>query len=160
MRTRSPGEGTIVKCDDRYKAILRWQANGKTVSKTRMCKSLREANLALAEFKRTRDRGEDPKAKSKTVTDLIDSWLAFKVSEVTPGTIEQYRYAARHIKAGLGNIALAKLQPEIIDKFLKAKTDEGLSPRYVKLLRTILSMALDQGLRWRLINSNPAKFSA
>ncbi len=160
MRTRSPGEGTIVKLDDRYKAILRWKANGKTVSKTRMCKSLREANLALAEFKKSRDRYEDPKAKAKTVSDLLDSWLTFKVSEVTPGTIDQYRYAVKHIKAGLGSVALEKLQPEIIDKFLKAKTDEGLSPRYVKLLRTVLSMSLDQGLRWRLVNSNPAMFSA
>ncbi len=161
-RTRSSGEGTIVKLrDDRYKAILRWTSiSGKEVSKTRICSSLRAANLAIAEFKRIRDGGQDPKAKSKTVSDLIDSWLAFKASEVTPGTIDQYQYAAKHIKAGLGGIALEKLQPEIIDKFLKVKTDDGLSPRYVKLLRIVLSMSLDQAVRWRLVNSNPAKFSA
>lgn len=151
-----------------------------------MCKSLKEANLALAEFKRARDSGEDPKAKAKTVSDLLDSWLTFKVSEVTPGTIDQYRYAAKHLKGetedeyaqrvkranlpkdkeppkkygkGLGTIKVSKLRPQQIDEFLRSKGEEGLSPRYVKLLRTCLSMALDQGVRWRLIDNNVAMYS-
>ena len=161
-RTRSSGDGTIVELPgNRYKAILRWtNLSGKEVSKTQICSSLRAANLAIAKFKKIRDSGQDPRAKSKTVGDLLDSWLAFKATEVTPGTIDQYQYAAKHIKAGLGSMALDKLQPEIIDKFLKSKTDEGLSPRYVKLLRTVLSMSLDQAIRWKLVDSNPAKFSA
>lgn len=48
----------------------------------------------------------------------------------------------------------------MIDKFLRSKLESGLSPRYTKLLRTVLSMSLDQAIRWRLISSNPARFSA
>ena len=166
-RTRPSGDGTIVRRNDnRYKAILRWTHNGQEVSKTRVCKSLREANRAITEFKRLRDAGQDPKAGSKTVGDLLDSWIEFKVSEVTPGTIDQYRYATNHIKDGIGYIVLDKLRPETIDKFLKAKSEEvsprtnkTLSPRYLKLFRTVLIMALDQAVKWQLIQANPAKYS-
>ena len=160
-RSRSGGDGTIVKqADGRYKAVLRWKAvTGQEVSKTRLCASIRAANLAMAEFKRIRDRGEDPRAASKTVSQLLDSWLLLKRGEVTPGTIDQYQYAVRHIKSLIGGAPLSKVQPDMIDTFLKAKSDEGLSPRYVKLLRTILSMALDQAVRWRMLDSNPAQYS-
>ena len=55
---------------------------------------------------------------------------------------------------------LTKVRLEQIDKFLKAESDAGPSPRYFKLLRTVLSMALDQGLRWQLVETNAAKLSA
>jgi len=116
--------------------------------------------MAIAEFKKIRDRGEDPKVVSKTVGQLLDSWLILKAGEVTPGTVDQYQYATRHIKSSIGSIPLSKVRPETIDSFLKSKTDEGLSPRYVKLLRTVLSMALDQAVRWRLLDSNPAQYSS
>lgn len=160
-RVRSGGEGTIVKRPDgRYKAVLRWRGStGKVVSKTRVCPSIRAANQAIAEFKKVRDRGDDPKAVSKTISQLLDSWLILKSGEVTAGSIEQYKYATRHIKSSIGSTPLSRVRPETIDSFLKSKTNEGLSPRYVKLLRTVLSMALDQAVRWRLLDSNPAQYS-
>ncbi len=162
MGYRAKGEGSIVKLKDgRFKAVLRWvNLEGKEVSKSRICKTKDEASSEIKKLQELKSGGHDPKAKSKTVSDLLDSWLVFKASEVTPGTIDQYQYAAKHIRAGIGRVALDKLQPEVIDKFLKSKTNEGLSPRYVKLLRTVLSMSLDQAVRWRLVNSNAAKFSA
>lgn len=161
LRIRSAGDGTIVKrSDGRYKAILRWNdGNGKEVSKTRLCETIRSANLALAEFKRIRDRGGDPRS-AKTVGDLIDSWLELKSSEISGATSEQYRYASKHIKDAFGSTALMKLEIRQIDTFLKQKSAEGLSPRYVQLLRTVLSMALEQAIRWKLIDTNPARHSA
>ncbi len=160
MRIRSAGDGTIVKRPDgRYKAILRWNdAAGKEVSKTRLCETIRAANLALAEFKRIRDRGGDPRT-TKTVADLVDSWLAIKTPQVSAATAEQYRYASQHIKMGLGSVALARLTIKQIDEFLHQKSAGGLSPRYVQLLRTVLLMALDQAIRWKLIDVNPGKHS-
>ena len=147
------------RSDGRYKAILRWNSNGKEVSKTRLCDTIRAANLALVEFKRIRDRGGDPNVTGNKVGELLDSWLALKSSEVTAATSEQYRYAVRHIKEALGETALTKLNVGQIDIFLRQKSDAGLSPRYVRLLRTVLAMALDQAIRWRQIDTNPAKYS-
>jgi integrase len=113
----------------------------------------------LTELKRIRDTGDDPRAVSKTLGDLLEAWLEFKASEVMVGTIDQYKYASRHLKSGLGSVELSKLQPQMIDEFLRSKR-ETLSPRYVKLLRTVLSMSLDQAIRWKLLTGNPARLSA
>ncbi len=188
QRTRSAGDGTINKLDaGTYRSELRWtDASGTKQRNTRITHSLRDANKALTELKRQRDSGQDPKTASTTLVDLLDKWLDFKRAEVTAGTIDQYEYAVRHLKGetdveyaervkqanlsegkekpkrymvGLGKVPLAKLQPRQIDTFLKSKTDEGLSPRYVKLLRTVLSMSLDQAVKWRLVDTNVAKYS-
>ncbi|WP_298346704.1 tyrosine-type recombinase/integrase [Ferrimicrobium sp.] len=160
-RSRSAGDGTITKSKPgTYRAELRWtDASGAKRRWTKTTRSLREANKALTEFKRLRDSGDEPRAKTKTLGGLLDAWVEFKASEVSVGTIDQYRYALRHIKAGLGGAELSKLQPQAIDEFLRSKLGE-LSPRYVKLLRTVLSMSLDQAVRWQLLASNPAKLSA
>ena len=182
-RTRSSGDGTITaRPDGRYRAYLRWaDANGKQVNKTRICEKFRDAQKALTEFKELRDRGGDPEVAS-TVRDLLDRWAAHKASEVAAGTLVQYGYAIAHLKGetagefeerrkrsktpvhpygpGVGAIKLAELRPETIDELLRERLEAGLSPRYVKLLRTVLSMALDQAVRWRLVTANPARYSA
>ena len=181
-RTRSSGDGTItVRPDGRYRAYLRWaDANGKQVNKTRLCEKFRDAQKALMEFKELRDRGGDSQVAS-TVRDLLDRWAAHKASEVTAGTLDQYRYAVWHLKGetgefqerkmrsktpvhpygpGVGTVKLADLRPEMIDELLRERLEAGLSPRYVKLLRTVLSMALDQAVRWRPVTANPARYSA
>ena len=159
-RSRSAGDGTIVKIKmGSYRAELRWtDSSGTKQRRTKTTHSLRDANKALTELKRLRDSGEDPKA-AKTVGELLEAWLDFKASEVNVGTIDQYKYAVRHIDSGLGNVELSKLQPQMIDDFLRTKL-ETLSPRYAKLLRTVLGMSLDQAIRWKLLTSNPARLSA
>lgn len=186
-RTRSSGEGTIIKLgESKYRSELRWtDASGARKRSTKVTQSLRDANKALTELKRLRDSVSAVKPEQLSVGDLLDRWLDFKSSQVSAGTLDQYQYAIRHIKGetdseyanrievsvsankrqpkryqeGLANILVAELHSQEIDKFLKSKTDEGLSPRYVKLLRTVLSMSLDQGVKWRMIESNPATIS-
>ncbi|MHB8191412.1 MAG: tyrosine-type recombinase/integrase [Ferrimicrobium sp.] len=160
-RSRSAGDGTITRITlGTYRSELRWtDESGTGHRRTKTTHSLRDANKALTELKRLRDSGESPRAAPKTLSDLLDAWLQFKASEVTVGTIDQYKYAVRHIKSGLGGVVLSKLQPQTIDEFLRSKL-ETLSPRYVKLLRTVLSMSLDQAVRWKLLTSNPARLSA
>jgi len=129
------------------------------VNKTRICDKFREAQKALTEFKALRDAVDIPKVESRSLSDLLDRWLAHKASEIQPGTLAGYEYAVRHIKVGLGSVELEEIQPEAIDLFLRSKLKE-ISPRYVKLLRTVLSMSLDQAVRWKLLTSNPARYSA
>ncbi|MCL5077347.1 MAG: hypothetical protein M1288_04450 [Actinobacteria bacterium] len=47
-----------------------------------------------------------------------------------------------------------------VDIFLTSQLEKGLSTRYVKLMRSVLSMALQQGVRWKLVSSVPAVTSA
>lgn len=182
-RTRSSGDGTITaRPDGRYRAYLRWaDAEGKQVNKTRICAKFRDAQEALTEFKELRDRGGEIEVAS-TVSDLLARWAAHKASQVAAGTLVQYGFAIVHLNGeterefeerkkrskkevrtygpGVGKIKLADLRPEMIDELLRERLEAGLSPRCVKLLRTVLSMALDQAVRWRLVSANPARYSS
>ena len=153
--------GTVTKMAASYRAELRWTTDeGTEYRKTKTARTLKEAQRALSDLIAMRDGGQDPTKTSKTVADLMTSWHRFKSTEVTKSTSEQYRYAIVHLTEGLGSVPLPKLKPELIDKFLRSKLDAGLSPRYVKLLRTVLSMALDQGVKWGSLPANPARYSA
>lgn len=111
------------------------------------------------ELRKLRDTGQDPLTKSKTVSELLDSWLTFKTRSKSIGNaiIAQYGFTVTHLKNGIGNSEVTKLTAEEIDNFLTLKLEEGLSPRYVKLMRSVLSMALQQGVRWKLVSSNVAQ---
>ena len=44
-----------------------------------------------------------------TVAQLLDEWVASR-THVSPNQAQQYRWAAKHIHAGLGAVALARLE--------------------------------------------------
>ncbi|MCL5066728.1 MAG: site-specific integrase [Thaumarchaeota archaeon] len=159
-RARGRGDGTVYKNSRGvWVAHLSWLSpDGERIRKERTFRLQKEAFVGLAELKRLRDSGRTPTRKSQTVGQLLDSWINFKTSNasVSVATSEQYRYTIRHLNAGLGSVRLDRLTAEIIDRFLTTKLDEGTSPRYVKLMRSVLSMALQQGFRWKIISSNPA----
>jgi len=140
-------------------AHLSWiLPTGEGIRKERTFRLQREAFAGLAELKRLRDSGQTPTRRSQSVAELLESWIKFKIanSSVSVATTEQYRYTIRHLNSGLGSVSLDRLTAEIIDRFLTSKLDDGISPRYVKLMRSVLSMALQQGVRWKIISSNPA----
>lgn len=159
-RTRAPGDGTVYKnSNGRWTARLVWKLpSGETVRKERTSRLQKDARKALTELRKLRDSGQSPTARSQTVGELLHSWINFKAanSSISPATDEQYRYTIVHLVSGLGDVRLDRLTAEAVDKFLTLKLQEGLSARYVKLMRSVLSMALQQGVRWKLVSSNVA----
>lgn len=144
-------------------ARLSWTLpDGERIVRERTFKLQKDAFAGLADLKQLRDSGQKPTAKSKTIGELLQSWLAFKIasSSISLATIDQYRYTIVHLEAGLGSIRIDKLTSEQIDTFLASKLSAGLSPRYVKLMRSLLQMSLQQAVRWKLILSNPATDTA
>lgn len=157
---RTQGEGTLYEREDngRWVAMINLvNDNGKRVRKSKTVATKKLAEAALKEL-RAQYAGIDPDGATKTVGELLRAWLEFKSTEISKATADQYRYAVVHLTKGLGDVLLTDLRPQRIDTFLRKQTT--LSPRYRKLLRTILSMALDQGVNWQLVSSNAAKFSA
>lgn len=163
-RTRSPGEGSIYKNSrGMWVARLSWTLpSGELIRKEQTFKLQRQAKEALTQLRRLRDTGQDPRTKAKTVDDLLTAWLDFKVKSKSIGnsTVAQYGYALDHLKQALGSIEVINLTSQDVDRALTIKLEEGLSPRYVKLLRSVLSMALTQGVRWKIVVSNAARDSS
>ena len=57
---------------------------------------------------------------------------------------------------GFGNIPLARLRPQHVQKYLNEKSETHLSPRSVQYHHAILRSALNQAVKWGTIARNPA----
>ena len=85
---------------------------------------------------------------TKVVREYLERWLAHMATQVSPWSAENYREVVEHwIVPALGNIKLAKLQPEQIaradsDALTKGGKDgQGLSPRSVGMMHRTLSQS-------------------
>ncbi len=159
-RRRGNGEGSITELPDG-----RWQSrvdlgyvNGKRVRKAYFGKTRAEAarklNAALAE----RERGIAPPPERETVAKFLTRWLEEVVKpKVRPKTYASYESVCRvHLIPALGRHRLMKLEPSHIQSLMKAKQDQGLSPRTANYCRVVLRRALGQALKWGLVARNVA----
>ena len=95
-----------------------------------------------------------------TLAKYLEQWLRASVS---PRTAEDYQaIITRHLARELGNVVLTKLQPMAISAAydrIRASRQKGpsdLSPRVIGNCHRVLSTALRQAVRWRLLPYNPA----
>jgi integrase len=98
------------------------------------------------------------------MADLLIRWRDDVVRPaVSAKTIERYSEHIERLIAGLGNIALSRLQPLTIQSFYTQlrerghkRRDGGLSEQTLLHIHKVLNAALAQAYRWRLIAFNPA----
>jgi integrase len=161
-KTRGKHEGTIWKRRDK-----RWTAQldlgwigGRRRRKTFYGESREEVagllNDAIAQLR----RGGPVPFGRRTVSQLMDSWLdSIRPPTVRERTWQGYEVLARlHIKKGIGDTRLAKLNHEIVQAFLnqKARGKNGLSQTTVRGIRTCLRQALKVALLNGAITLNAA----
>ena len=102
-------------------------------------------------------------AQDATVGDLVIRWFELAKVELSPSTVRGYeRNIKSHILPVLGRTKLARLKAAEIDHFYAMLRDRGgvggrpLSPASVRQVHAILRRALQQGVKWEWISSNPA----
>jgi integrase len=89
--------------------------------------------------------------------ELLDQWYALKVRGFSPSTARNTRWMIdKRLKPGLGPVPLKKLRTPTLDAFYGALLAEGLSPGYVRRLHGVIHAALEQAIRWGLLDRNPA----
>jgi len=95
-----------------------------------------------------------------TFAEFAERWR----SDYLPGrglkqsTLESYQQTLeRHLLPAFGRQDLNTLeqQPELIDRYISAKTRAGLSPKTISNHLLVLQVMLKRALRWRLISRNP-----
>jgi integrase len=93
-----------------------------------------------------------------TVGDLLDKWLEHIESlGRSPSTMRGYRSGIeRAIRPALGRHRLDKLTPRDLDAFYRAFSESGRAPRTVLGVHRILHTALEQAVRWGLVDRNVA----
>ncbi|MGA8417974.1 MAG: site-specific integrase [Candidatus Dormiibacterota bacterium] len=121
-------------------------------------KTRAEVVVKVAQGVRAANEGVPIPPERETVGQFLQDWLQGTVStKVRPSTYSSYRDLVRlHIEPELGKLRLNKLTPGHVQTMLNRKLASGLSPRRVEYIRAVLRIALNQALRWGLVNRNAA----
>jgi integrase len=122
----------------------------------------REAEEALARLV-TEVSGGGHAAQDTTVGDLIREWLDLAKPELSPTTARGYEWIVKtYITPTLDKVPLARLRAAQLDRLYAKLRDEGgqdgkpLSAATVRQVHAILRRALQQGVRWGWLATNPA----
>lgn len=100
---------------------------------------------------------------STPLSAYMEEWFADASRTLSAATIITYRNAWERLEPHLSTITLAKLGPLDIQRAIRTLQDTDYRPgkRYaagsVALAHIVIGAALDQALKWRLIERNPAR---
>lgn len=95
--------------------------------------------------------------KDLTVNELFEKWFELRMKrKLKETTYKEYVNAANfRIIPVLGEYKVNQLDSMILQAFINDLTDEGLSPRYIEYISTILYGALESARIWKIIKFNP-----
>lgn len=135
--------------------------SGKRRQITRRADTKKEAqekvDLAIEEIKKKDSNGISNDLANITVEDHFKKWFELIMKrKIKETTFKEYTNAYNYrIKPVLGKYKITQLNPLNLQKFVNDLSDEGLSPRYVEYISTILYGALEAARKWKIIQINP-----
>jgi len=152
-KRRGHGEGTIFQEGERWRAQVSL-ADGRRVGKT--CATRREAQRWMTQTLKALQDGLPVAPEKVTVGEFLDRWLQDVVQHrVRPRTLESYEMEVRvHLRPALGEIKLAALRPEQVQRLCAEKLSAGLSARSVQYMHGVLHRALRYAVKWGLVARN------
>ncbi len=156
-RQRAHGTGSLFYRQDRKEWVAQIMLeDGKP--KQRYFKTQEEGAIALNEMLYEQRQGTLITEKDQTVKQLFERWLAVHKTKIRHSTYLTYRGAVyNHVLPAFGYLPLRKLTAQELDAFYARKIEEGLSSYRVRGIHMVISMALKQAVRWRLIVRNIAE---
>ena len=140
---------------------MRWQEeapNGSRKFRRKSFGTKKEADQFRAKTVHEMATGAYVAPTDQTVGQFLERWLEAISGSVKPST--QYGYASvirNHLTPALGSLPLANLTPPMVQACYRRFAESGTAPSTVALRHTILSKALEQAVRWRLVSHNVAK---
>lgn len=156
-KKRANGEGSIFQRPD-GRWVERVSLGYDTVSHKRLTKTVygktqAEVRKKVTEALRKYDQGLTVHSRSQTVEQFLNNWLnEVAKPKVRPSTYRSYEQIVRnHLVPGLGKYTLEKLTPQVVQTYLNAKAETGIS---VDHLRRVLRAALSQAVKWDLVQRN------
>jgi integrase len=159
-KRRGNNEGSITRRKDgRYLAritIGRDPMTGKLNRVSFYGKMRQEVADKLNRELSDRSRGTLVAPHKLTVGEWLDTWLRdYKRPTLRPISYDSYEMFVRvHLKPDLGHIPLKDLRPDQLQRFYNNKRDDGLSPRTIRYMHTILHGALKQAMTNQLVVRN------
>jgi integrase len=137
--------------------------SGREIYRTRTVRcSKREAEDALGRFVQEIAGGSHA-AHDATLGDLVTRWFELARDDLSPSTVFGYQnYIRRYIEPTLGPVRLQRLKVAQLDQLYAqlrrgtGPTGRPLSTATVRQVHAVLRRALQQGVKWGWIDTNPA----
>jgi integrase len=164
-KKRGNNEGSIVRRKDglwmAQMTVGRNPETGKSKRSTFYGKTRKDVADKLAKALRDQQQGVFVEPHKLILSEWLDKWLwDYKKPRLRSTTFDNYEMLIRcHLKPALGNMALRTLRPEHLQHFYNEKGKEGLSPRSVQLMHTVLHGALSQAEKNQLVARNVSKLT-
>ena len=120
----------------------------------------KEAQAYLNKVLREKDIGDFVEPSTVSTEEFLRRWLETAVQpRVRQKTYDSYRWLVeKYILPALGMRKLSAITPLEVQKFYNALQEEkGLSPRTIRLTHSVLRNALDQAIKWRILQHNPCE---
>ncbi len=120
--------------------------------------SKREAETKLAKLVTELDNGTYIKPDNVLFKEYLTRWLSdYAKPNLSPRSYDRYNMVIeKYLIPQLGNIPLAQLRPDHLQKHYSKGIDSGLSPRTIRYHHGVLHIALKTAVKWGLVNRNVA----
>jgi integrase len=133
-----------------------WTENGKSRSKTLKTTDILVAEKRIAQFRIDQKAGKSSSLKPPTVHEAIDQWLKWSASQVSSGTLADYRYYANKMKKHLKtSMPVTDVTAQDIEAYVLNLKKEGLAPYTVKTHLNKVHTVFSRLVKQRVIPFNP-----
>lgn len=130
---------------------------GKRKQRRLSADTKRELLELVAKFHHDMKSGAYIAPSDETLRDYLNGWLQVHRPNIRETTYRSYEQNLRnHIVPALGNIPLQKLTAADLASFYSSKLGEGLAPRSVQILHTVVRQALQRAFKLGLVVRNVA----
>lgn len=157
---RGQHEGNIYRrSDGRWEGRLRVGfSNGKRARRSVFGRTRAEAATKLRALITAFESGSLDVPTTANLRQYLRTWLEEAAKPtLRPRTFVTYEQVIRtHIVPDLGHIALRKLAPHHVQRWLNGRAATGLSPRTCQHARAILRAALGRAVKWGYVSRNVA----
>ncbi len=121
--------------------------------------SKKDAQKWLTAKLREKDLGQFIEPASMPLNTFLDKWLEEVARyKVRLATLDGYESKLNvHVRSSIGSKRLCDLHAYDIQKVYNDMMKKGLSAKTVRHVHNVLSPALKQAVKWKLINQNPCE---
>ena len=110
------------------------------------------ADSELARFVAEVEKGTASFDGTATISAFLDRWLDHIEGQRSPSTVRGYREKVLRVRRDLGHLEVPKAYAQHLDRAYRQWLDKGTSPATVYGIHRVLSAALHQGEKWRVVD--------
>jgi integrase len=157
--------GQVIKKGDRkwlVRIFMGRDGNGKRQYFNKLIQgNKKEADTFLSRTLTDISQGTFVAPSRQTVSEYLDLWLKNSAKQKLSNRTYQHQVFCldRYVRPKLGAKYISSLQPLDVQELYTELSNKGLGSRTVQIVHNILNRAFKQGVKWRVMATNPAELA-